>query len=222
MADQRFTFPDDRTAFVYQGPGQPILTPPRTGLQLYADQGATILADVQTLAGLPIAAATVYTGADGLVPLFLGPLNVLQVWAKVLGTAMSYPMNASLAQQIANLPMLVSGHGSPPTALGVANSFYIDVDAKTLWGPKATAGWPAPPTLLVGPQGPSGGAQGGYVYAQTTPALTWTILHPLSFQPNVTVLDATGAKALADVSYPAPGQVLVSFAAPQTGSAVLS
>ena len=60
----RLRFPDDRTVFVYQQPGQPILTPPRTGFIVFLDQAGTQLADIQTPAGNPIEFSTVYTGTD--------------------------------------------------------------------------------------------------------------------------------------------------------------
>jgi hypothetical protein len=80
----RLHFPQDRSAFVFQGEGKPILTPPRTKVIIYADEGCTTIANIQDLAGVAITDSAIYT-AEGLLPEFLGPESVTQVWAKVVG-----------------------------------------------------------------------------------------------------------------------------------------
>ena len=54
-----------------------------------------------------------------------------------------------------------SGSGPPADSLGANGDFYIDTDANTLYGPKASGSWPAGEGL-VGPEGPQGvqGEQG--------------------------------------------------------------
>lgn len=56
---------------------------------------------------------------------------------------------------------VLNGAGAPAAALGTVGDFYIDVTAKTIYGPKTLAGWGAP-TSLVGPTGATGatGPQG--------------------------------------------------------------
>lgn len=55
----------------------------------------------------------------------------------------------------------LNGSGAPGTGTGSVGDFYIDVTAKTLYGPKTATGWGAP-TSLIGPAGATGatGAQG--------------------------------------------------------------
>jgi hypothetical protein len=216
----RLTFPEDRTAFIYQAPGQPILTPFRSGLQLFTDAAGTVLADVLTPTGVPIANATIYTGDDGLLPLFLGPANlVTQLWARVVGgEPTTYPLFAQYSEQLGTIPTLFQGHGPPPADLGSAGSSYIDKDALTLYGPKGLT-WPVPGQSLQGPQGPSGGF---FQYQQIAPSDVWVIDHVLTYKPAVTVLDSAGSQVFGDVSYPLPNRVVIQFTNQLGGSALLS
>jgi hypothetical protein len=70
----------------------------------------------------------------------------------------------------------------------------------------------------------SGGGGGGsdtfYEHIQASPAATWTILHPLSRTPAVTVY-VDGQLVIADVEY-ADNQVVVTHAAPTTGKVILT
>jgi hypothetical protein len=91
----RLAFPQDRTAFVYQGANAPILTPPRTGLTVYLDQGKTALADIQTLTGSTIPASTIYTD-QGMLPEFLGPDGATRLWVATPTSAAS-PVDAQIA-----------------------------------------------------------------------------------------------------------------------------
>lgn len=47
------------------------------------------------------------------------------------------------------------GEGPPASSLGVDDNFYIDIDAKALYGPK-TEGWWGTGTSIIGPTGPTG------------------------------------------------------------------
>lgn len=218
----RLTFPEDRTAFIYQAPGQPILSPFRTGLQLFTDQAATVLADVLTPTGTPLASSTIYTGADGLLPLFLGPPTVTRVWARVVGgDATTYPLFAQYAAQVAAIPTLTQGHGAPTVDLGVVGSTYLDEDAFVLYGPKGST-WPGTGTPLRGPQGPTGISGGSFEHQQVSPSTTWVIDHPLPYRPAVTTVDSGGFQIFGDVSYPLPARVVVAYSAPVGGSALLS
>lgn len=58
-------------------------------------------------------------------------------------------------------------------------------------------------------------------FFQTTPSAVWTITHDLGHLPDVTVI-VGGEAVLADVSYPDIQTVVITFALPQTGEAVLA
>jgi len=95
----RFIFPEDRIAFVYQGPGDPILTPDADPVVVYEDEAGTILADIQELDSTPIPSSTLTIGADALIPRFLGPDDVDTLYAKA-GSGPTYPMFAELDQRL--------------------------------------------------------------------------------------------------------------------------
>lgn len=216
----RLLFPEDRTTFIYQRPGEPILTPYRTGLQLFLDESGTVLADIVDENGVPIPYSTIYTGDDSLLPLFYGPTAFTTLlWAKIVGgTHQIYPITAQYGAQLQLVPTLIYGLGPPSANDGVPGSAYIDKNALVLYGPK-TAVWPDSGVELQGPQGPSGGY---FEYLQITPASIWIINHPLMFRPNVTVVDSAGFEVLGDVSYPLPGRVVVEFSSQFGGTALLS
>jgi hypothetical protein len=70
---------------------------------------------------------------------------------------------------------------------------------------------------------PGGGATLAYRYYQTTPSTQWNINHPLTFRPNVTVVDSAGGQVFPGaVSYPSDSQVQLSFSAALGGEAYLS
>jgi hypothetical protein len=60
-----------------------------------------------------------------------------------------------------------------------------------------------------------------YVHVQTIPNQTWTIIHNLGFNPNVSVVIG-GEEVLTDVSWPDVNTVIVGLDAPYLGSAYLS
>lgn len=64
-------------------------------------------------------------------------------------------------------------------------------------------------------------ASTGIVYTQPVPAAQWSIPHSLPRPPAVTLLDPSGAVMLADITS-SPGLVLVTFANPTAGRAVLT
>jgi hypothetical protein len=92
----RNRFPIDRTALILQGAYEPVLTPPRTGIQIFADVNATTLADIRNLDNSAIAQSTIYA-EGGLIPEFLGPDGAVRVYGKNLGsTAAAVPMFAQI------------------------------------------------------------------------------------------------------------------------------
>jgi hypothetical protein len=93
-------------------------------------------------------------------------------------------------------------------------------------GPPGEQGPPGPPGP-TGPQGPPGlpgtAENTGYVYYQTSPAMIWTIDHPLAFQPNVTVLDSLGREIWpGEVDYLTSSVIRLTFSASVGGEAILS
>lgn len=83
-------------------------------------------------------------------------------------------------------------------------------------GPPGTAGPAGPP----GPGSGSGGS-GPFVFTQSTPAASWPIAHGLGHVPQVTVLDASGNRLIADLAYSGTTSVTVTHAAPLAGAAYL-
>lgn len=94
----RYRFPQDRATFVYGQDFDPILTPPRTALVVYADEALTVPADITDLSGAPIALSTLYTD-HGLIPEFLGPDDLSRLWTGSQGAA--YPLDAQAASLLA-------------------------------------------------------------------------------------------------------------------------
>lgn len=60
-----------------------------------------------------------------------------------------------------------------------------------------------------------------YTHIQTIPNQTWTIIHNLGFNPNVSVVIG-GEEVLTDVSWPDLNTVIVGLDIPRMGSAYLS
>lgn len=50
---------------------------------------------------------------------------------------------------------VLSGTGAPSSMIGNIGDFYIDATAWTIYGPKASNGWPTGASI-IGPQGPPG------------------------------------------------------------------
>lgn len=72
---------------------------------------------------------------------------------------------------------------------------------------------------LVGPHDPSSNA---YTHVQGTPLSVWTIVHPLIFRPNITVVDSTGRQVEGDVVYTSATIITVTFSGAFSGTAYLS
>lgn len=113
--------------------------------------------------------------------------------------------------------IVVSGAGQSPPIVSIPTS-EINVSL---------------PTGQPGPQGEKGdqGAQGvpgdsssalGYTHIQGVPSAAWTIVHPLSYYPNVTVVDSTGSEVEGDVLYNSSTTLTVTFSGAFSGTAYLS
>ncbi len=82
----------------------------------------------------------------------------------------------------------------------------------------ATPGLQGPP----GPQGPAGSAGGTtVVHVQSAPSMIWHVNHAFGREPN-TVVVIDGEQVIADITYPTPTEVLVSFGSDQTGKVILT
>ena len=71
---------------------------------------------------------------------------------------------------------------------------------------------------------PSGGVplfrgDANFVYEQVVASSTWTVVHNLGKKVSVTVVDASGAVVMAEVSYVGLNAVVITFPYPFSGSA---
>lgn len=65
-------------------------------------------------------------------------------------------------------------------------------------------------------------AGASYTHQQYAPASVWSITHPLTFTPNVTVVDTVGVTYWGIVTIIDPTHLSVTFSVPFSGSAYLS
>lgn len=94
-------------------------------------------------------------------------------------------------------------------------------------GPPGPAGGPPGPPGPEGPPGPPGPPGSGlgdlsFIHVQGTSSAVWVINHPLTFHPNVTVVDSTGRQVEGDVDFTDADTVTVTFTAAFAGTAYLS
>lgn len=76
---------------------------------------------------------------------------------------------------------------------------------------------------LAGPAGPKGDSALPIVNTYTlTAASNWTQAHTFPYPPNVRLIDASNVDVGAEIHYPDPTHVNLSFPSPFTGTAVLS
>lgn len=61
-----------------------------------------------------------------------------------------------------------------------------------------------------------------FMFTQATPEAVWEIIHPLPFDPNVTVTDSAGTAVQTEIIYPAPHLVRSIAAGAFSGTARLS
>lgn len=60
-----------------------------------------------------------------------------------------------------------------------------------------------------------------YLYTQSSPASTWTVVHNLNTYPSVTIIDSSGNQVIGEVHYDSLNQCTLSFAGEMSGSAAL-
>jgi hypothetical protein len=153
-----------------------------------------------------------------------------QVWsdlaglAGVPGTANTYLVIDLQAVGPAG-PTGPRGATGPAGLTGPAGSQGPTGPASTVPGPVGGTGATGPvgPQGPTGPQGPAGTTQTvAFHYVQASAASVWTIVHNLSFYPNVAVVDSSGRQVWADVSYVNATTVQLNFSTAFGGDAYLS
>lgn len=118
----------------------------------------------------------------------------------------------------------------PDTLVELAPETVVEIlqlGAQGMSGPPGEAGEEGPqgetgPEGPEGPPGPPGPAGGTYIHHQTVPAATWTIVHNLSYFPNVAVVDSADTEVEGVVSYIDGNQLKIDFSAGFAGRAYLS
>lgn len=163
---RRRLFPQDRAAYMYQGPMKALLQPPQMSIVIYSNEQGTALADIVTGNDVSIEDSIIVLGADGLMPEFFGPIGADTLWARPLGlTNTPYP----LYPVVKSVPAMLRDLGD------VAD---VDpVDGQTLvWDEDILQYRPG---TLAG-DGPAGTKQ----HIQETPATVWgPIAHNIGERP---------------------------------------
>lgn len=155
---RRRLFPQDRSAYIYQGEMRALLQPPQMSIVIYANSAGTVPADIVTSANQTIEDSTVIIGTDGLLPEFYGPIGANEVWARPLGaTVMAYPLYPVVRTEIRTVTDLLDVSDTPPAGGqvliwdaglgqyvpgtqsggggGGAGLQFTQVIAATVWGP---------------------------------------------------------------------------------------
>lgn len=111
----RWLFPQDRLTFRYGAPGTPLYSPQAETVTIFTDAAATVAASIQDPDGNPID-NTLDIPADCLIPEFLGPDGLTEVYAKDSSGNIT-----SLYAQTGQIVQSLSGTYIPVSAEGVAN-----------------------------------------------------------------------------------------------------
>jgi hypothetical protein len=111
----RWLFPQDRLVFRYGTPGTPLYSPQGDTVTIYTDSAGTTLASIQAPNGTPIG-STLDIGSDCLIPQFLGPDGLTQVYARNSAGALT-----TLYAQTGQIVQSLSGSYVPVSAKGAAN-----------------------------------------------------------------------------------------------------
>jgi glycerophosphoryl diester phosphodiesterase len=111
----RWLFPQDRLVFRYGAPGTPLYSPQGETVTIFTNSSATVAASIQDSDGNPID-NTLDIGSDCLIPEFLGPDGLTEVYAKDSEGAVT-----ALYAQTGQIVESLAGTYIPVTAEGVAN-----------------------------------------------------------------------------------------------------
>lgn len=74
----------------------------------------------------------------------------------------------------------------------------------------------------TGPKGNDGTSGGSYVHNQSALSATWTIIHNLGYNPNVTTQDSSGTTIEGNLVHIDTNSLTISFSAASSGVAYLS
>lgn len=77
----RFLFPDDPFLFRVSSPGSPLYSTTSDSLVIYADAGATTLADIQHVDHTTVFESALMLDGTAVIPQFYGPDGVTDLWA---------------------------------------------------------------------------------------------------------------------------------------------
>jgi len=111
----------------------------------------------------------------------------------------------------------------PGSGGGEVSLTLLDGTVVTIAAPGAEVRIAAPSSAVQANNAPhvTIGAGAAELHNQAAPAATWTISHSLDRRPAVTVYLATGEEVFADVTADTT-QVVITFASPQAGQAILT
>lgn len=199
----RYRFPQDRATFVYGQDYDPILTPPRSAVVVYADEALTAPADITDLGGAPIALSTLYTDR-GLIPEFLGPDDLSRLWTGSQGAA--YPLDAQAASLLAGSGIggsvaELKRSGIAAAALSGHRAVTPQVDGRLVYASNDNAAHLAAPLWITVGAASSGSSVDVLLYGlMIEPSWSWT--------PGPVYLGANGQ--LTQTPPAAPGAVFLA------------
>lgn len=139
----RWIYPEDRTAYVYTQPLNPLLEATTTqGIQIFLEPECQTLAVICDIDRAVITTSTIYATPDGLLPFFYGPPDVKVLYARAIGRTQVYPLDAIDAARLNEMdkhqiwegPALpTNGERVPPyiwvdTTNSPNNAVYLVVD----------------------------------------------------------------------------------------------
>lgn len=108
------------------------------------------------------------------------------------------------------------------TIVTVSDSTIVTILTTGEQGPPGPQGLQGPP----GPKGDKGdpgtGGDLNFVFVQNLPVATWTINHTLGKYPSVTIIDSGGNVVEGDIEYINNSQIVITFSASFSGSAILN
>jgi hypothetical protein len=122
----RLIFPQDRIAYVYSAPGEPILMPDAVSITVYSNEGMTALADILDRDSHAVSGSVLYVGSDGLIPEFYGPADGTSVlWGRTPG-GHPYQLDAQPGPRITAIEL--GGTGA-----GALHYTHVQGSAATTW-----------------------------------------------------------------------------------------
>lgn len=143
MVAPTYTFPQDRDAFFYSGPGEPIRQPGEVSVRIYTSQDATTLAVIKDLSNAVISGSMLVIGEDGLLPQFKGASGVTVLWAKVAEDDFTHMVEARFAERIDPVGVVTATLNFPSIPASTAAEMTVSltgvlVGDQVLLGPPAT------------------------------------------------------------------------------------